>query len=117
MLGLSTAILFNFFIKNKKNIIKKRHLYITSFLLLIAFHGTYRAFSTDKVRLIISSGFQPIPVVRLIKQTTNSGLIIYSPENGDQCYDSRLPCTPFFKENLRLEKDKTNFTFLYFTIK
>jgi hypothetical protein len=117
MLGLSTAILFNFFIKNKKNIIKKRHLYITSFLLLIAFHATYRAFSTDKVRLIISSGFQPIPVVRLIKQTTNSGLIIYSPENGDQCYDSRLPCTPFFKENLRLEKDKTNFTFLYFTIK
>ncbi len=40
--------------------------------------------------------------VPLIKSVTYSGLEVYGPKNGDQCWDSKLPCTPFFNKLLKL---------------
>lgn len=35
---------------------------------------------------------------------TDSGLKIFVPETGDQCWDAPLPCTPYFSPSLRLRK-------------
>ncbi|MEP6894597.1 MAG: hypothetical protein ABI986_03225 [Chloroflexota bacterium] len=45
-------------------------------------------------------GFAPIRTVRLIKSTTISGLDVFSPKKDDQCWDSELPCTPEFNDEL-----------------
>jgi len=45
-------------------------------------------------------GYEPIRTVRLIRNTTRSGLEVWSPAREDQCWDSELPCTPYFKETL-----------------
>jgi len=34
--------------------------------------------------------------------TTRSGLQVHVPVEGDRCWDAPLPCTPYFKTNLRL---------------
>lgn len=40
--------------------------------------------------------------VPIIEKTTDSGLKVYTPETGDQCWNSPLPCTPYFDPKLRL---------------
>jgi len=40
--------------------------------------------------------------VPMKERVTRSGLTVYVPEKGDQCWDAPLPCTPYFDENLRL---------------
>ena len=47
-------------------------------------------------------GWQPDKQVALDLKVTKSGLSIYTPVTGDQCWDSPVPCTPYFNENLRL---------------
>jgi len=48
------------------------------------------------------SNFYNIPKVTLKKDITNSGLVIFLPEKGDQCWDAPLPCTPYMNPDLRL---------------
>lgn len=45
-------------------------------------------------------GFAPIPVANLIQKKTLSGLKIFSPSEGQQCWNSKLPCTPYFNPEL-----------------
>ena len=45
-------------------------------------------------------GYAPLPKVRLVEKTTLSGSVIWAPLNGNQCWDSRIPCTPDFNKNL-----------------
>jgi hypothetical protein len=44
----------------------------------------------------------PLPKVDLIVRHTSSGLAVYVPAQGNQCWDAPLPCTPYFDESLRL---------------
>jgi hypothetical protein len=44
----------------------------------------------------------PLPKPALILQHTLSGLAVYVPAEGQQCWDAPLPCTPYFDESLRL---------------
>lgn len=44
----------------------------------------------------------PLPVARVAPRLTGSGLIVYIPIVGDQCWDAPLPCTPYFDNTLRL---------------
>ena len=48
------------------------------------------------------SGFHPVRKVPLRTKTTLSGLTVYLPKTGDQCWDARLPSTPYFNRNLAL---------------
>jgi hypothetical protein len=48
------------------------------------------------------SGWQPAPSIPMEIQTTSSGLPVYTPRTGDQCWDSPLPSTPYFNANLTL---------------
>jgi hypothetical protein len=54
----------------------------------------------------INRRIQSVPVEQMKKFETNSGLIIYIPEEGDQCWDYRLPCTPCPKSDLQLRDKK-----------
>ena len=47
--------------------------------------------------------FRAVKTVRLIKRTTLSGLEVFSPKKDDQCWDSELPCTPEFREELEFD--------------
>jgi hypothetical protein len=51
---------------------------------------------------ISSSGWHSIMTVPLIQKTTSSGLVVFTPKQGGSCWDSPLPCTPYFNPNLRL---------------
>lgn len=48
------------------------------------------------------SGFHTIPFSPLIQKKSLSGLIVYTPAEGDQCWDSPIPSTPYLNPNLRL---------------
>jgi len=49
-------------------------------------------------------GFYPLPTVEMHPFVTNSGLTLYVPNEGDQCWDAPLPCTPDTNPNLQLRK-------------
>ena len=53
-------------------------------------------------------GWHEIPRVEVVKQETNSGLQIWVPKSGDQCWDSALPCAPRLNNELRLRGDRNN---------
>ena len=53
---------------------------------------------------ISKSGWHVVNEVPLEKRMTSSGLLVYTPKFGDQCWDAPLPCTPYFKESLRLRR-------------
>jgi hypothetical protein len=53
-------------------------------------------------RLLVEGGFSPLPKASVTPRTTLSGLTVYIPTQGDQCWNAPLPCTPYFDEMLRL---------------
>ena len=52
--------------------------------------------------LDFTAGYQTIPSSALTEKKTDSGLMVYIPLKGDQCWDAPLPCTPYFNSELRL---------------
>ncbi|MGC1829095.1 MAG: hypothetical protein WA405_09410 [Candidatus Acidiferrales bacterium] len=44
----------------------------------------------------------PLSDVRVVARQTASGLIVYIPAEGNQCWDAPVPCTPYFDDTLRL---------------
>ena len=71
-------------------------------LLMTLYRGTLQ----KQINGIISQqGFYMIPSVELQTFITKSGLIVYTPKEGDQCWDAPLPCTPYADPNLRLRED------------
>jgi hypothetical protein len=52
-----------------------------------------------------NNGFYKIPSVELKIFETNSGLNIFVPEKGDQCWDAPLPCAPSPNADLRLRRE------------
>lgn len=51
---------------------------------------------------IFLNGSHEIKKVGLDQKFTSTGLQIYVPVIGDQCWDAPLPCTPYFNDSLRL---------------
>lgn len=56
--------------------------------------------SLQKLTSVSTEGYMPIPVVNLAEKTTLSGLTVLSPAESDQCWDSKIPCTPHFNTKL-----------------
>lgn len=54
------------------------------------------------LKTVSTSGWHPAPSVPLRTERTASGLTVYTPILSDQCWDSPLPCTPYYSPNLRL---------------
>ena len=53
------------------------------------------------------SGWHPVKPIALDQKVTVSGLSVYTPTTGDQCWDSPLPSTPHFKPQLRLRNPRS----------
>jgi hypothetical protein len=53
----------------------------------------------DKIK-----NFYNVPKVTLKKEITNTGLVIFLPKEGDQCWDAQLPCSPYMNPDLRLRR-------------
>jgi hypothetical protein len=53
------------------------------------------------------SGWHDIPQVEVEMKETYSGLSIWVPVSGDQCWDSALPCAPKLNDELYLRGGKT----------
>jgi hypothetical protein len=49
----------------------------------------------------------PLPKAGLVLRHTVSGLAVYVPVQGNQCWDAPLPCTPYFDETLRLRNESS----------
>jgi hypothetical protein len=49
----------------------------------------------------------PLPSVTVLPRKTQSGLTVYVPAAGSQCWDAPLPCTPHFDESLRLRNSQS----------
>ncbi len=49
-------------------------------------------------------GFYPVPSPELREARTESGLVVYVPCQGDQCWDGPLPCAPHADPRLRLRR-------------
>lgn len=54
------------------------------------------------IKPISMDGWHPVKRVPMDVKVTTSGLHVYVPISGDQCWDAPLPCTPYFNESLRL---------------
>lgn len=74
-----------------------------------------RSLSLNTTKSILSSGFQAIRSDKYIESKTTSGLLVYTPVTNGLCYDSPLPCTPYFDKNLRLERNEKGYPKFYFT--
>lgn len=53
------------------------------------------------------SGWAAIPKVEVEIRVTHSGLKIWVPLSGDQCWDAALPCAPKLNSDLHLRSTKT----------
>ena len=49
----------------------------------------------------------PLPKVDLVVRHTLSGLAVYVPVQGSNCWDAPLPCTAYFDESLRLRNESS----------
>ena len=63
---------------------------------------SYLAKNRDAFTDVAFSGWHPIETPRLIEKRTLSGLVVYMPATGYQCWEGRLPCTPYSIPELRL---------------
>lgn len=61
---------------------------------------TYR--ERETIGQISLAGWQPIPRSLVLPRTTASGMDVLTPAIGDKCWDAALPCTPYFRDDLRL---------------
>jgi hypothetical protein len=63
------------------------------------------AFVRNGLALTTSTGgklAQSMPTPALAARRTRSGLVVYTPLPGGYCWDGKLPCTPFFRPQLKL---------------
>lgn len=101
ILGVGTSII----VINKFNVLKSKYFktFIISFSIIL-----YIGFFFIKIFVNIpeeNNGFYKIPSVELKIFETNSGLNIYVPEKGDQCWDAPLPCAPGLNADLSLRRE------------
>jgi len=57
--------------------------------------------------MLTAKALLPLPKVSLSVRQTSSGLKVYLPLQGNQCWDAPLPCTPYPDDTLRL-RDREN---------
>jgi hypothetical protein len=62
----------------------------------------YAYINRGQVGVISTSGWQKVNEIPMDEKITSSGLMVYTPHKGDQCWDSPLPSTPYFNDKLRL---------------
>jgi hypothetical protein len=102
LLSLNSALLLlsslQPFLKTRSYVVVMCVVFMVLNLHFMLFAVTHR----DEIKYVSFSGWHSVKTVPLIEKKTVSGLVIYTPEKGDQCWDSPLPCTPYFNPDIRL---------------
>jgi hypothetical protein len=78
---------------------------LSQILLLLSWIAVVLCFGRNGLALTSSTSgelAQSMTKPDLLKGITGSGLTIYTPALGDECWDAPLPCTPYFRPQLRL---------------
>jgi hypothetical protein len=74
--------------------------------LFVALNAPFFAYAAarggERLTRISLSGWQHMWRARLVTRQTTSGLILYTPTRDDRCWDSPIPCTPYFNPDLAL---------------
>ena len=102
MLSMSSAIIFLSAFDTRSATTYRR----VATAVFIAANLSFLAYFVSKgpARLahVSLSGWQPLPHVEVSPTPTASGLVVNVPEGGQQCWDSPIPCTPYFNPGLSL---------------
>jgi hypothetical protein len=82
---------------------------VLAFLLLITAWCIYpRTLWPIRYRpLLAVHGFLRLPEGDTVSRKTSSGLTVYMPAEGNQCWDTPLPCSPYFRRSLRLRNPES----------
>jgi len=115
LLGLAVLFCATAF-KASKNFIKRNFRYDLPIFFALVLMMSYRSLSFDTLKPILANGFQPIQKAELIERKSSSGLLVFTPVIGDQCFDSPLPCTPYLNENLTFKINEKQYPKAFFTI-
>lgn len=75
---------------------------ILLFLLVNAGIGWHVSNYSKQMLKISTSGYAPVKQVELIEKKIDTGVIIWLPAKGDQCWDAPIPCTPNVNSSLSL---------------
>ena len=102
IIPMCAGVLFLAYIKNIVGVTTYSFAIIIVFILVNYQHVKYIVNERWMVKNISVSGWSPVKKVPLNVRITSSGLLVYTPVEGDQCWDSPLPSTPYFKAPLRL---------------
>ncbi|OGW76172.1 MAG: hypothetical protein A2Z72_00670 [Omnitrophica bacterium RBG_13_46_9] len=97
---LCLACALCFFIQGKKDFAK----------VLICEKNIAKAFGQLCIKNVVFQGkdkfgFHSVPQPDLTEFRTDSGLILYVPREGDQCWNAPLPCTPYPRPYYRLRRE------------
>ena len=57
--------------------------------------------------LLKTKSLPAMPQANTNMKRTSSGLAVYMPDEGNQCWEAALPCTPYFDETLRLRSEQS----------
>jgi len=105
MLLLSGGLLF---LASLENLVRRRTYRTAALGVCAIISAPFFAYvivnGTQRITRISTSGWHPIPVQRVVARRTSSGLLVYVPEGDERCWDSALPCTPYFNSHLSLRK-------------
>ena len=102
LLTLGSALLL---LSTLQTFLEKRALVSATCMVFVVANLHFVAYAVifhDDITSVSTSGWHPVRTVRLTPKTTSSGLVVYTPESGDQCWDAPLPSTPYFNADLRL---------------
>jgi hypothetical protein len=78
---------------------------LSKILLLLSWIAVVLCFARNGLALTYSTKgnlAESVTKPDLMRRITGSGLTIYTPAQGDECWDAPLPCTPYFRPQLRL---------------
>jgi hypothetical protein len=78
---------------------------LSKILLLLSWIAVVLCFARNGLALTYSTNgklAESMTKPDLKRGITGSGLTIYTPAQGDECWDAPLPCTPYFRPQLRL---------------
>ena len=103
VLGVGTTII----VIDKFNVLKLKYFktFIISFSIILCIGFFFLKNFVDINIPEENNGFYKIPSVELKIFETNSGLNVFVPVKGDQCWDAPLPCTPTPNADLRLRRE------------
>ncbi len=96
---------FLFFLASVREYVSNKILFVmVGFVFIISNINLYQYIDKhpNSLMKLSTSGWYPPKKVPLVKKVTKSGLEIYTPKKGDQCWDSKIPCTPYFNKALKL---------------